>query len=147
MMQYRATIHQYAGGHDMKILRMAGRAAAFGGALAALAFTSTVALADGPQATSTAAQHAGFAAGSADLAGVHRHLHHALNCLVGPDGEGFDAAPGNPCAASGGAIPQTSDAAKKGTLEKAAAQARAALASNDLDAVKKAASDIQEMLK
>lgn len=116
------------------------------GALTALAFTPAV-LADGPQAVGTAAQHAGLAAGSADLATVHRHLHHVLNCLVGPDGAGFDAAPGNPCAAAGGAIPQTADMAAREKLEKVATQVRAALADENLDAARKAASGIQAMLQ
>jgi hypothetical protein len=131
----------------MKTLSIIGNASALT-ALAALAtLTPTTALADGPQATTTAAQHAGFAASGADLAGVKRHLHHALNCLVGPEGQGFDAAPGNPCAAAGGAIPQTTDAAKKATLEKAAAQLRTAIGGTDLEASKKAATEVQQMLK
>jgi hypothetical protein len=71
------------------------------------ALMSTAAMADGPQAISTAATHAGMAASGTDVVGVRRHLHHVLNCLVGPDGQGFDAAAGNPCGAAGGAIPQT----------------------------------------
>lgn len=131
----------------MKTFRIIGSATALT-ALASLAtFTPTAALADGPQAVSTAATHAGLAAGSADLAAVRRHLHHTLNCLVGPDGEGFDAAPGNPCAAAGGAIPQTADAAAKEKLQKAAAQARTAIASDNLDAAKKAATELQQLLK
>jgi hypothetical protein len=104
-------------------------------------------MADGPQAISTAATHAGMAASGADVAGVRRHLHHVLNCLVGPDGQGFDAAAGNPCAAAGGAIPQTADAAAKEKLQKAATQLRAAIGNDDLDAAKKAAGDVQQMLK
>ncbi len=110
-------------------------------------FTPTTAWADGPQAVGTAAQHAGMAASSADIAGARRHLHHVLNCLVGPDGKGFDAAPGNPCAAAGGAIPQTADAAVKARLEKAADQVRSAIAGSDLEATKKAASEVQTLLK
>jgi hypothetical protein len=131
----------------MKTFRIIGSAIALAALTTLATFTPTAALADGPQAVSTAAQHAGIAAGSADLAGVHRHLHHVLNCLVGPDGQGFDAAPGNPCAAAGGAIPQTTDAAMKAKLEKVAAEVRTALASDDLDAAKKTASDVQAMLK
>lgn len=131
----------------MKSLGITSSAAALGALMTLAAFTPTAALADGPQAINTAAQHAGLAAGSADLAGVHRHLHHVLNCLVGPDGQGFDAAPGNPCAAAGGAIPQTADATVKAKLEKAATQVRAAIAGNDLEAVKKAASEVQASLK
>ena len=131
----------------MKTVRIIGSAFALAAVTTLAAFTPTAALADGPAAISTAATHAGLAAGSADLAGVQRHLHHTLNCLVGPGGTGFDAAPGNPCAAAGGAIPQTADAAAKAKLEKTAAQVRTALAGTDLDASKKAASDIQAMLK
>jgi hypothetical protein len=35
--------------------------------------------------------HAGMALGAADLKLVHTHLHHVINCLVGPSGKGFDA--------------------------------------------------------
>ena len=131
----------------MKTFRTIGNAAALAAVATLAAGMSNTALADGPQATSTAATHAGMAAGSADLAGAQRHLHHTLNCLVGPDGEGYDAAAGNPCANAGGAIPQTSDAAMKEKLQKAAAAARTALTGKDADAVKKAAADIQGMLK
>ena len=45
--------------------------------------------------------------------GVHMHLHHTLNCLVGPSDSRFDAKQINPCAGSGsGAIPDEPDAAK-----------------------------------
>lgn len=111
------------------------------------AFAPMTALADGPQAVATAAQHAGFAAGGADVASVRRHLHHVLNCLVGPDGQGFDAAPGNPCANAGGAIPQTADAATKAKLEKTAADVRMGIASQDLAVAKKTATDAQTALK
>ena len=61
--------------------------------------------------------HAGLAAKAADINGVHMHMHHALNCLVGPGGDGFDAKQMNPCAQSGnGAIPDEMDAAKKAKL-------------------------------
>jgi hypothetical protein len=116
-------------------------------ALAGLVSLSPAALADGPQAVATAAQHAGLAAGGADITAVQRHLHHVLNCLVGPGGAGFDAAPGNPCAAAGGAIPQTADAAVKTKLEQAATQVRGGIANQNLDAAKKVATDVQAMLK
>jgi len=111
------------------------------------AFVSAAALADGPQAVSTAATHAGLAASGTDMAGVQRHLHHVLNCLVGAEGQGFDAAAGNPCAAAGGAIPQTTDAAAKDKLQKAATLLRTAVATENLDAAKKAAADVQALLK
>lgn len=130
--------------HHFKFIRSATALAA----VASLAsFAPRIALADGPQAVSTAATHAGLAASSADLAGAQRHLHHVLNCLVGPGGEGFDATPGNPCAAAGGAIPQTADAAAKEKLQKVATQVRAAIAGGNLDASKKAATEAQAALK
>ncbi len=131
----------------MKSMRIMKNAGALSALVALAALTPTAALADGPQATGIAAQHAGMAAGGADMASVQRHMHHALNCLVGPGGEGFDAAPGNPCAQAGGAIPQTTDAATKEKLQKAATQARAAIASSDLEAAKKAAAEVQTTLK
>ena len=117
-----------------------------GALLACLALAPAMVLADGPQAIATAAQHAGLAAGSADIAMVHRHLHHVLNCLVGADGEGFDQAAGNPCMQAGGAIPQTADAAAKEMLTKQAADARAAIANADLAAAQAAATAIQKAL-
>ncbi len=131
----------------MNIIRFRTSAAAAAVLLAAVFMAPGTALADGPQARSTAAQHAGLAAGGADLAGVRRHLHHALNCLVGPEGQGFDASQGNPCASAGAAIPQTADATAKATLEKAAGELRKAIAIDNLDAAKKAATDVQASLK
>jgi hypothetical protein len=118
----------------------------------AFALTGIVALypnaaqADTAQAISTAVQHAGFAASGADIATARRHLHHVLNCLVGPDGDGFDASPGNPCAAAGGAIPQTSDPALKMKLEGIASQVRSGIENESLDAAKRVATDVQTML-
>jgi hypothetical protein len=92
--------------------------------------------------------HAGLAAQATDLDGVHTHLHHALNCLVGPNGAGFDAKQMNPCANSGnGAIPDTTDAAKKKSLEAAADKARSGIAATDLAAAKKDATATAAMLK
>ena len=84
------------------------------GALA-LACTSLFAIvvrpasaADVNKEMSTAAQHAGFAASSKDMKTTQMHLHHFVNCLVGPQGEGYDASFGNPCDGQGsGAISDT----------------------------------------
>jgi hypothetical protein len=116
-------------------------------ALAGLAL-ATPAMADAGSETVTAATHADLAAGASDLNGIHQHLHHTLNCLVGPDGKGFDAKELNPCAQSGkGAIPDTTDAAKKASLEAAAEKVRAGLAANDMKAAKADASAAGSMLK
>ena len=111
------------------------------------ALVPATALADGPQAIGIAANHAGLAAAAGGVDMVHTHLHHVLNCLVGPGGDGFDAAPGNPCGAAGGAIPQTADAAMKAKLQTAATQAKAGIANGDMAGAKKTAGDIQAMLK
>jgi hypothetical protein len=49
----------------------------------------------------TATTHAGFAAKYETLKEVTLHLHHTLNCLVGPQDKLFDAAAGNPCQGQG----------------------------------------------
>jgi hypothetical protein len=64
--------------------------------------------ADPAQEAATAAVHAGLAAQAATIEQVHMHLHHTVNCLVGPKGQGFDAKEANPCQKLGdGAIPDT----------------------------------------
>jgi hypothetical protein len=119
-----------------------------GAAIAAMTFLPATAFADAHSEVVNAGTHAGLAAGSADVAGVHTHLHHTLNCLVGPGGNGFDAKEMNPCANAGkGAIPDTADAAKKASLESAAAKARAGIAEANLAAAQKDAADTRDVLK
>ena len=55
--------------------------------------------ADANKEVSTAAQHAGFAGSSKDIKTTQMHLHHVVNCLVGPQGEGFDASFATPAMA------------------------------------------------
>ncbi len=120
-----------------------------GAALAALVLAPLpVMAADVAGEIATAATHATLASQAAALDGVRMHLHHTLNCLVGPGGDGFDAKQINPCAGSGsGAIPDMADAAKKKSLEDAAGTVRAGLASTDLATAQKAASDSAAQLK
>jgi hypothetical protein len=114
-------------------------------AVAAVACTWAVAAsADEAAEVTTAGQHAGMAAGSADIKMVHTHLHHVVNCLVGPSGDGFDKAAGNPCDGKGnGAIADGGDKAK---LEAVVAKAQDGIKSDDLATAKKDASDAQAML-
>ena len=108
--------------------------------VAALALP-TVAFADVAQEITTAQTHAGLAAKAPTLDGVHMHMHHALNCLVGPKGDGFDATPGNPCASQGnGAIPDGSDA-QKAKLTAVVATLKAGIASTDQATAAKDATD------
>src|SRR5690242_1113498 len=93
-------------------------------------------------------EHAEYAAQATDLKGIHMHLHHTLNCLVGPGGAGFDAKEMNPCAGSGnGVIPDTANAAQKKPFEAAAEKAKAGIAENDFAKAKKIAEDLAAMLK
>jgi hypothetical protein len=104
--------------------------------------------ADPAQEAATGGVHAGLAAQAASIEQVHMHLHHAVNCLVGPAGQGFDAKEANPCQKLGnGAIPDTTDAAMKPKLTAALAKAQAGLKTDDLAAAKKAATEAQAALK
>lgn len=95
----------------------------------------------------TAATHAGFASKSGTIKMVHTHMHHAINCLVGPGGNGFDTAALDPCKNSGhGAIPDTIDAGKRTQLEKIAAELRAGLKDNTLSSAQKTAADAEAAL-
>lgn len=106
------------------------------------------AAADAASEIVTAAQHAGYAAQSTTLDTVHAHLHHTLNCLVGPNGMDFDSTALNPCKNAGnGAIPDTADAKKQKALEEAADKARDGLKATDLAAAQKDAADTEKMLK
>jgi hypothetical protein len=104
--------------------------------------------ADAAKEAATGGTHAGLAAKAATIEQVHMHLHHTVNCLVGPKGQGFDAKEANPCQALGdGAIPDTSDAATKAKLATALARAEAGLKSTDLAAARRAAADTEAALK
>lgn len=97
---------------------------------------------------SSAAMHANLAAQSSDIAGVHAHLHHAVNCLVGPGGTGFDSKELNPCANSGnGAIPDSASTAQRAKLQSALATANSGLAATDLATAKKDAAEAATALK
>lgn len=120
-----------------------------GAAVAALLLAPLpVAAADAAGEVVTAATHADLASKAADLAGTQMHLHHALNCIVGPSGAGFDPKNMNPCANSGaGAIPDTADAAKKKALMAAADSARSGLAAHDMATAQKMAAETAAELK
>jgi hypothetical protein len=111
------------------------------------AFAATPAFADLAGELSTAKTHAGMASTQTDIAMAHKHLQHAVNCLVGPNGKGFDAAAGNPCGKAGaGAIPDSTDAAQKAKLTTIAASAEAGVGNADLAASQKAAKDTADAL-
>jgi hypothetical protein len=127
---------------------MANSKLMIGAMLVSVGLASGVAFADGPQQVGTASKHAGFAAAATDMKDVQKHMHHVLNCLVGPNGKGFDESFGNPCNGQGqGAIPETADAATKTKLESALTVTRQAVSTTDVAAAKKGAADAAGMLK
>ncbi|OOG60199.1 hypothetical protein [Rhodanobacter sp. C03] len=93
----------------------------------------------------TASAHAGMALGAADLKTVHAHLHHVINCLVGPSGKEFDAQEADPCKGQGqGAIVDAKgDAASESRLHAALTEAEHGLKSTTLDG---AHADAQQVL-
>ena len=104
-------------------------------AAGAVALLATPAFADLATELSTAQTHAGMASTQTDIMMAHKHLQHAVNCLVGPSGAGFDAAAGNPCGKAGdGAITDSTDVAQKAKLTKIAADAKAGVGNADLAA-------------
>jgi hypothetical protein len=114
---------------------------------AAAALLATPAFADLAGELSTAQTHAGMASTQADIAMAHKHLQHAVNCLVGPSGAGFDAAAGNPCGTAGaGAINDTTNAAQKAKLTTIAASAKTGVGNSDLAASQKAAKDTADAI-
>jgi hypothetical protein len=112
------------------------------------ALPASAQVADPAQEAAIGGLHAGLAAQAATIEQVHMHLHHTVNCLVGPAGQGFDAKQANPCQKLGnGAIPDTTDSAMKAKLTAALAKAQAGLKFDDLTAAKKAATEAQAALK
>ncbi len=98
----------------------------------------------------TARAHAMMAQSATSVAMAHAHLQHVINCLVGPNGSGFNAKAEDPCKGQGnGAIPDAaSDHALHAKLESALGDAQAGLKSESLAAVQrdagKAAAGLQD---
>lgn len=119
------------------------------GALAAS--LSLVAFAKGgvDNEVSTAHAHALMAQTAKNTAMAHAHLQHVINCLVGPNGAGFDAKAENPCKGQGnGAIPDAaSNQALHGKLESALTTAQAGLKSDSLASVQQDAGKVAATLQ
>lgn len=111
-------------------------------------FAAPVAVhADGASEIATAAQHAGLAAAATDLRQTHMHLHHVMNCLVGPGDGDFDKSNTNPCAQQGkGAFPDATNQDIKTKLQTALSLAADGIASNDEATAQKDAATIQTEL-
>ena len=117
-------------------------------AAAPFLFAATAFAADLGSEINNAASHAGLAAQAGNIAGVHTHMHHALNCLVGPGGEGFDTKEMNPCAQSGGgAIPDATDQMKKTKLMAARDDLNKGLSDTNVNTAKADASAAQAAIE
>lgn len=96
----------------------------------------------------TATQHAGYAVSSNSIKGVHEHLHHALNCLEGPHGEGFSAHYSDPCKGMGnGAILGAHDKTQRQVLMAAASKAKEGIQTDSFSMARTDASEVQSILK
>jgi len=124
----------------MNRLLVVGITTALGG-IACTAFAQTH---SAKQEISTAHAHALLAQSATSVAMAQTHLHHVINCLVGPGGSGFDAAAGTPCKGQGnGAIPDSAnDHALHAKLESALMDAQAGLKSESLAAVQQDAGKV-----
>jgi len=77
---------------------------------------------------------------------VHQRMQSAINCLVGPKGEGFDAAAPNPCAASGNGLIPDSDPAKKDRYMEVVAKLKTGIATMDKGAAMQMALDAADAI-
>lgn len=120
-------------------------------ALAAGLLIPSLALATshGTKELKTAITHVGLANEADTPEKVQMHLQHAVNCLVGEQGEGFDDSVGNPCKGLGqGAIDDVqADESVSRMLEQAAALARIGTRIEAADAGKKVAQAVEVLLQ
>ena len=78
---------------------------------------------------------------------IHQRMQSAINCLVGPKGDGFDAKAPNPCAPSGnGVIPDTADAAKKARYLEVVTKLKGGIAEQDRRVAMQTALDAADMI-
>ena len=118
------------------------------GAAISLAASSAALASDAAKEISVAAEQATAAATAADIKTIRAHLHETINCLVGPNGDWFDAKQPNPCQGLGnGAIPETTDAAKTETLHAAFVKAKSGLTAHRPADAQAIAAEVEALLK
>ncbi len=102
-----------------------------------LAFAAVAQTTSAKAEISTAHAHALMAQNATSVKMAHTHLHHVINCLVGSNGQGFDASAGNPCKGKGnGAIPDSAgQSAVHAQLQTALADAKAGIAASSLSTI------------
>lgn len=127
----------------------------FVSALAAVAFVSVSFVATTAQAAAVqlnkeiaaAATHAGLAAQGEDLSQVRMHLHHTMNCLVGPKGEGYSSKDMDPCSALGnGAVVDASTKSTVLGVNTAIMGTKKGLEAEDLAKAKEIAAEVNKLL-
>lgn len=122
-------------------------------AIAAIAAMSVLASAfaagDAAKQIATAEVHAQMAASVKDINMVHAHLHHVINCLVGPKGKLFDSKAEDPCQGMGdGAINDLADSPKlHAKLEMAVEHAERGIKSTSYKKAHAAAVRVEALLK
>ncbi len=80
----------------------------------------------------TAAVHARLAAQAKQLAAIHEHLQHVLNCLEGPSGPDYKQVAGNPCPGPGALQTLPEQAANRVRAQKAIALAKVGVTLHDV---------------
>lgn len=113
-----------------------------------LASTALAQNGDAAKELATARSHAQLAEASQSVMTAKMHLHHVINCLVGPHGSGFDAKAGNPCKGMGDGAQKDAhgDHMKAEEVSHALAYARKGVAAKSLPAVHKAASGVLQTI-
>jgi hypothetical protein len=95
----------------------------------------------------TAAEHAGFAASAKDVKDTHMHLHHAINCIVGPTGDGFDSAFADPCKGMGnGALNDVGNKETKAMIGQALSLAKVGIQIDGKVAAQDTAKAVRQLL-
>lgn len=98
---------------------------------------------------STAIEHSGYASEVKTTAGVHLHLHHVVNCLVGPHGHGFYPPAGDPCHGMGnGALNDLSGNSRtRDELRRALREAKVGLREKGFEPAHATALRVRKMLE
>lgn len=115
----------------------------------AVAFTAVAyAQSNVKQEINTAHAHALMAQSASSVDMAHTHLHHVINCLVGPDGKAFNSSFAYPCKGQGnGAIPDASgNSALQSKLKTALADAQAGLKASSLSSIHEQAGKVAAAL-
>jgi hypothetical protein len=109
----------------------------------------TMALAGIGEELTLAQTHALLAYRSRGVAMAQTHIHHVLNCLVGPGGDGYDVTPPlmDPCASSGkGALKDATSPAQRDKILAAISLAKADLAITDNEKMQAATTDLADAI-